>query len=331
METIQIPGIKLPSSRIGLGTWAIGGWLWGGTDEQDSIRTIRAAIDRGITLIDTAPVYGFGKSEEIVGQALAQVDRDKVIISTKAGLAWKERPYRDASRARLNAEIEDSLKRLGVEVIDIYHVHWPDPTVPVEETAGAMRDIYEAGKVRAVAVSNFSVEQMERFRQECPLHVVQPPYNLFEREIEHDVLPYCNENGIATLTYGAICRGLLSGKMTSDQAFEGDDLRNKDPKFQAPRFSQYLEAVNRLDALARERFGKRVIHLALRWLLDRPGVSVALWGARRPDQLDPVSEIGNFRIDAETADDIDTILKQSITDPIGPQFMAPPTRERGAA
>jgi len=331
METIQIPGIKVPSSRIGLGTWAIGGWLWGGTDEQDSIRTIHAAIDRGITLIDTAPVYGFGKSEEIVGQALAQVDRDKVIISTKAGLAWKERPYRDASRARLNAEIEDSLKRLGVEVIDIYHVHWPDPTVPIEETAGAMRDIYEAGKVRAVAVSNFSVEQMERFRQECPLHVVQPPYNLFEREIEHDVLPYCNENGIATLTYGAICRGLLSGKMTSDQAFEGDDLRNKDPKFQAPRFSQYLEAVNRLDALARERFGKRVIHLALRWLLDRPGVSVALWGARRPDQLDPVSEIGNFRIDAETADDIDTILKQSITDPIGPQFMAPPTRERGAA
>ncbi len=331
METIQIPGIKLPSSRIGLGTWAIGGWLWGGTDEPDSIRTIHAAIDRGITLIDTAPVYGFGKSEEIVGRALAQVDRDKVIISTKAGLAWKERPYRDASRARLNAEIEDSLKRLGVEVIDIYHVHWPDPTVPIEETAGAMRDIYEAGKVRAVAVSNFSVEQMERFRQQCPLHVVQPPYNLFEREIEHDVLPYCNENGIATLTYGAICRGLLSGKMTSDQAFEGDDLRNKDPKFQAPRFSQYLDAVNRLDALARERFGKRVIHLALRWLLDRPGVSVALWGARRPDQLDPVSEIGNFRIDAETADDIDTILKDSITDPIGPQFMAPPTRERGAA
>jgi len=172
---------------------------------------------------------------------------------------------------------------------------------------------------------------MEQFRRECPLQVLQPPYNLFEREVEHDVLPYCRENDIATLTYGAICRGLLSGKMTPEHTFGGDDLRQVDPKFQNPRFSQYLDAVRRLDALAQDRFGKRVIHLALRWLLDRPGVSVALWGARRPDQLDPVNEIADFHVDAQTMRDIDAILAESVTDPVGPQFMAPPTRERNAA
>jgi len=334
MDTVRFADTDIQITPVGLGTWAIGGWMWGGTDEKESIDAIHAAIDKGIKLIDTAPVYGFGRSEEIVGKALADGRREQVALATKVALNWNDehsKVWREATAARIEQEVEDSLRRLRTDYIDIYQIHWPDPVTPVEETAKAMEKLFRDGKIRAIGVSNFSPEQMDAFREFAPLHSVQPPYNLFEREIEHDVLPYCNENGIATLTYGAICRGLLSGKMTSDQAFEGDDLRNKDPKFQAPRFSQYLEAVNRLDALARERFGKRVIHLALRWLLDRPGVSVALWGARRPDQLDPVSEIGNFRIDAETADDIDTILKQSITDPIGPQFMAPPTRERGAA
>jgi aryl-alcohol dehydrogenase-like predicted oxidoreductase len=332
METTRIPGTDLQPSRIGLGTWAIGGWMWGGTDEQESIRTIHAAIDRGITLIDTAPVYGMGESEQIVGKAIAQTDRGKLVISTKTALEWQGRqPYRNATRERITSEIDDCLRRLGVDVIDIHHVHWPDPLVPMEETAGAMKELYDAGKIRAVAVSNFSVEQMEQFRRECPLQVLQPPYNLFEREVEHDVLPYCRENDIATLTYGAICRGLLSGKMTPEHTFGGDDLRQVDPKFQNPRFSQYLDAVRRLDALAQDRFGKRVIHLALRWLLDRPGVSVALWGARRPDQLDPVNEIADFHVDAQTMRDIDAILAESVTDPVGPQFMAPPTRERNAA
>ncbi len=332
METTHIPDTHLQPSRIGLGTWAIGGWMWGGTDEQESIRTIHAAIDRGITLIDTAPVYGMGESEEIVGKAIAQTDRDKLVISTKTALEWQGRqPYRNATRERITSEIEDSLKRLGVDVIDIHHVHWPDPLVPIGETAGAMKELYDAGKIRAVAVSNFSVEQMAQFRRVCPLHVLQPPYNLFERGIEDDVLPYCRENDIATLTYGALCRGLLTGKMTPDQTFEGDDLRQVDPKFRGVRFSQYIDAVNRLDALARERFGKRVIHLALRWLLDRPGVSVALWGARRPDQLDPVGEISDFHIDTQTMRDIDAILTESVTDPVGPEFMSPPTREQKAA
>jgi len=277
-------------------------------------------------------VYGMGESEEIVGKAIARTDRDKLVISTKTALEWQGRqPYRNATHERITSEIDDCLRRLGVDVIDIHHVHWPDPLVPIEETAGAMKELYDAGKIRAVAVSNFSVDQMEQFRRECPLHVLQPPYNLFERGIEDDVLPYCRENDIATLTYGALCRGLLSGKMTQDRSFQGDDLRQVDPKFRAARFSQYLDAVERLDALAKERFGKRVIHLALRWLLDRPGVSVALWGARRPDQLDPVSEINDFHVDAQTMRDIDAILTESVTDPVGPEFMSPPTREQKAA
>ncbi len=332
MQTTRIPGTDLQPGRIGLGTWAIGGWMWGGSDEHESIRTIHAAIERGITLIDTAPVYGMGRSEEIVGKAVAQADRDTLVISTKAGLEWQGgQPYRNATRERLIAEIDDSLKRLGVDVIDIHHVHWPDPLVPIEETAGAMKEIHDAGKIRAVGVSNFSVEQMERFRQVCPLHVIQPPYNLFERGIEEDVLPYAREHDIATLTYGALCRGLLTGKMTQHQEFQGDDLRQTDPKFRQPRFIQYLTAAEKLDQLARERFGKRVIHLALRWLLDRPSVSVALWGARHPGQLDPISEIDDFHIDEQTARDIAQILDECIKQPVGPEFMAPPTREDKAA
>jgi len=332
METAHIPGTDLQPGRIGLGTWAIGGWMWGGSDEQESIRTIHAAIDRGVTLIDTAPVYGMGRSEEIVGKAIAQADRDKLVISTKAGLEWEgPQPYRNATRERLTAEIDDSLKRLGVETIDILHVHWPDPLVPIEETAGAMKAIHDAGKIRAVGVSNFSVEQMAQFQKVCPLHVVQPPYNLFERGIEADVLPYAREHDIATLTYGALCRGLLTGKMTPHQEFQGDDLRQTDPKFRQPRFIQYLTAAEQLDTLAQERFGKRVLHLALRWLLDRPGVSVALWGARHPEQLAPVDEIADFQIDEQTAREIDRILEDCIKQPIGPEFMAPPTREEKAA
>lgn len=159
-----------------------------------------------------------------------------------------------------------------------------------------------------------------------PLHTAQPPYNLFERQIDHDVLPYCRQHGIATLTYGALCRGLLSGRMSTDTRFEGDDLRRIDPKFQAPRYARYLSAVDRLDRFARERYGKRVIHLALRWLLDRPGVSVALWGARRPEQLAPVDEVMGWSLDAGAMAEIDRIVAEYIVEPIGPEFMAPPLK-----
>ncbi|HEC67682.1 MAG TPA: aldo/keto reductase [Candidatus Desulfofervidus auxilii] len=329
MEYIQIKGTDLNVSRIGLGTWAIGGWLWGGTDEKTSIRTIHAALEKGINLIDTAPVYGFGVSEEIVGKAISEYkNREEIVIATKVGLEWKEgKIFRNSSKQRILKEIDDSLKRLKTDYIDIYQVHWPDPLIPIEETAQAMYELYKEGKIKAIGVSNYSPEQMDVFRQVAPLHTAQPPYNLFERGIEKDVLPYCRKHAIITLMYGSLCRGLLSGRMRLETKFKGDDLRNIDPKFQSPRYSQYLKAVELLDQFAQKNYSKRVIHLALRWLLDQPGVSVALWGARRPEQLEPVDEIFGWSLDAQAKEVIDRIINESIKDPVGPEFMAPPARE----
>src|SRR6202521_5165983 len=331
MELAEIPGTSLKVSRGAIGTWAIGGWMWGGTDEAESVSTIRAAFDYWINIIHTAPVYGFGRSEEIVGKAIAEARlRSRVLIATKAGLEWEGgRVSRNASRARILREIEDSLRRLRTDYIDIYQVHWPDPLVTIEETADAMHTLLSLGKIRAIGVSNFSVGQMERFRRVAPLHVLQPPYNLFERGIEADLLPYRRRNKIATLGYGALCRGLLSGRMRPDTVFDGDDLRRTDPKFLEPRFPQYLAAVQRLDRLAKERFGKRVIHLAIRWMLDQ-GITTALWGARHPDQLQPVDEVTGWRLDTPAKAEIDRILRETITDPVGPEFMAPPVRSVAA-
>jgi aryl-alcohol dehydrogenase-like predicted oxidoreductase len=326
IELVDIPGTSLKVSPIALGTWAMGGWMWGGTDEAEAIRTIHEAIDRGITLIDTAPVYGFGRSEEIVGKALAEGGRRKrVAIATKVALDWRDgRVFRNASKSRIHKEIDDSLRRLQTDVIDLYQVHWPDPKVPVEETAAAMVDLLRAGKIRAIGVSNFSPAQIEAFREVAPLHTAQPPYNLFERAIDRDVLPYCWGNNIVTLAYGALCRGLLSGRMTAQTRFTGDDLRKNDPKFQAPRFAQYLRAVERLDQFAQANYGKRVIHLALRWIIDRRNSMVALWGARHPKQLAPLEGLSGWQIDSSALAEIDRILSETITNPVGPEFMAPP-------
>src|SRR6202049_1084985 len=291
MELTAIPGTSLKVSPVAIGTWAIGGWMWGGTDEAESIATIRTAFEHGINIVDTAPVYGFGRSEEIVGKAIAEGRlRSDLLLDTKAGLQGEGgKVFRNASRARIMREVEDSLRRLRTDYIDIYQVHWPDPLVTIEETAEAMHALFEQGKIRAIGVSNFSVLQMERFRRVAPLHVLQPPYNMFERGIETDLLPYCRNNQIAMLGYGALCRGLLSGRMRADTVFDGDDLRRTDPKFREPRFAHYGAAVQKLDRLAQQRFGKRVIHLAVRWMLDQ-GITTALWGARHPEQLQPVDD-----------------------------------------
>jgi aryl-alcohol dehydrogenase-like predicted oxidoreductase len=324
MEQIEFVKSGLMTSRIGLGTWAMGGWMWGGTDEAQSIATIRSAIDRGVTLIDTAPVYGFGRSEEIVGKALEGSLRQRVTIATKVGLAWKDGAvYRDSRPARIRQEIEDSLRRLRTDVIDLYQVHWPDIETPIAETAQTMEDLRREGKIRAIGVSNFSPIQMRMFSADARLDAVQPPYNIFERAIEADVLPYAVGAGLAILSYGALCRGLLSGRMTRETKFDGDDLRKIDPKFQGKRFRQYLAAVGELKELARERFGKSVLALAARWVLDQ-GPTIALWGARHPGQLDPISDVEGWHIDAATKHDIDAILKRCIVDPVSPAFMAPP-------
>ncbi|MBV8055302.1 MAG: aldo/keto reductase [Deltaproteobacteria bacterium] len=333
MEFTTIAGTAITVSRIGLGTWAIGGWMWGGSDEADAVATIQAAADHGITLIDTAPIYGFGRAEEIVGKALAENRlRQRVVIATKAGLDWKDgQPFRNARRERIFAEVEASLNRLRTDVIDIYQVHWPDPLTPIEECAEAMAALLKQGKIRAVGVSNFSRRQMHDFRTVTRLHTVQPPYNLFERESENEVLPYCLWHGIATLAYGPLCRGLLSGRMRPETMFSGDDQRKIDPKFKQPRYGQYLQAVAELDRFARQNYGKRVIHLAMRWVLDQPGVSAALWGARRPSQLDPLSEVMGWTLSNDAMQEIERIMRANVKNPVGPEYMAPPVRAEIAA
>ncbi len=326
MEFTRIDGANIEMSRITLGTWAIGGWMWGGTDEQESIQTIRTALDKGITSIDTAPVYGFGRSEEIVGKALQEHgNREKIVLATKVALEWNDegnKIRRNSSKERIFKEIDDSLRRLQTDSIDIYQIHWPDHNTPFEETAEAMQKLVDAGKIKAIGVSNFSPEQMDAFRRVAPIHVCQPPYNLFERGIEEDVKPYCERNNITTLTYGAICRGMLSGKMDEDSTFEGDDLRKVDPKFKGERYNQYLEAVSRLEDYALEYYDRQILHFAVRWILDM-GINSAIWGARRPDQVN-FEDVFGWHLTEDDFKRIDEILKETIEDPVGPEFMAPP-------
>jgi aryl-alcohol dehydrogenase-like predicted oxidoreductase len=324
-ETIDIPPQNKKASRICLGTWAIGGWMWGGTHEEESIKTIQRAFDLGVNIIDTAPVYGFGKSEEIVGKALKQYgNREDIVLATKVGLEFKDgKVWRNSSSKRIMQEIDDSLKRLQTDYIDIYIVHWPDTSVPFSETAQALVSLLESGKIRAIGVSNFSKLQMEEFLNYAPIHATEPPYNLFEREIEDEILPFSESSGIVTLAYGSLCRGLLAGKITTDTKFKGDDLRNVDPKFQQPLIQQYLAAVSALNDFAKKNYKKDVLALAVRWVLDR-GDTIALWGARTPSQLENIKDALDWSLDAEAMKEIDKILEKYIKSPVGPEFMAPP-------
>ena len=328
MEKTTIAGVEV--SRIGLGTWAIGGTEWGAVAEDTAIATCLSAVERGINLIDTAPIYGRGRAEEILAKAMRRHGhRDAFYIATKAGLDWNEQGvFANSTPARLRREIEDSLRRLGTEYVDLDQVHWPDTLVPMGEVAGVLAEFQREGKVRALGVSNFSVGQMEEFRRVAPLASDQPPYNIFERDIDAEILPWCGENGVAVLTYSSLCRSLLGGRVHRGMKFEASDIRSVDPKFQEPRFNHYMTAVERLATFARERFGKSIIELAARWVLDRPGVSVALWGAKRPDQLDAEAGVMGWRLDADAMAEIDRIVADSVTDPVGPEYLTPLVRKK---
>jgi aryl-alcohol dehydrogenase-like predicted oxidoreductase len=306
----------------------MGGFQWGGADDDESVRTIHAALDRGINLIDTAYAYGFGHSEEVVGRALAERgNRDQVIVATKGGLERRgDALFRNGTRRQIQGEIDASLRRLRTDYIDLYQVHWPDPATPYEETADALVDAQRAGKIRAIGVSNYSVEAMARFRKVAPLASAQPPLNIFERQTQDEILPWCRTNDVATLTYGALCRGLLSGAIDRSTRFEGDDLRKTDPKFQPPRFDQYLEAVTLLGRYAHKRFGKSILAFAVRWVLDQPGVSVALCGVRHPGELEPAADVMGWHLDDEARAYVAEVVAHSVRDPVGPEFMAPPER-----
>jgi aryl-alcohol dehydrogenase-like predicted oxidoreductase len=327
METAKVAGVEV--SRIGLGTWAIGGSEWGPVAEDAAIATCLSAVERGINLIDTAPIYGRGRAEEIVCKVMrAHGRRDAFFIATKAGLQWNERGvFANSTPERLRREIEDSLRRLGTDYIDLYQVHWPDTLVPVAEVAGVLAGFQREGKVRALGVSNFNAAQMQEFRSVVPLASDQPPYNIFERDIDRETLPWCAANGIAVLTYSSLCRSLLGGRMDRGMTFEAGDIRAVDPKFQEPRFDQYITAVERLTELARFRFGKSMAQLAVRWVLDRPGITVALWGAKRPDQLDAAAGVMGWKLDPATMTEIDRIVAEAVTHPVGPEYLTPRVRE----
>ncbi len=331
LEYISTPLFPEKLSRIALGTWAIGGALWGGTDEAESVATIQAAFEAGINVLDTAPAYGQGEAEMLVARALrASKKRNQTIIATKGGIEFRPdgSAVRNLTEAFIKEDLHNSLKRLETDHIDIYFMHWPDPLVPVEEVANTLRKLYEAGKIRAIGLSNFDEKQCAIFRKAAPLHFCEPPYNIFERDIERGLLPFCKKEKIMIMGYSALCRGLLSGKMSKVRVFKGDDLRGwLDKKFLPPSFEEYLEAAKQIGDIAQKKYGKTLLEFAIRWVLDQ-GVEIAIWGMRKRAQLDPINLIAGWKIDESTRKEIDAILKKQIKHPQNvSEYFGPPLRE----
>lgn len=300
MEFQELGASGVSVSRIAFGGWAAGGWMWGGTAQNDAVGAIHAGYDLGVTSIDTAPIYGQGLSEEIVGEALKSLPRDQVQVLTKFGLRWdlargdfalKTRDnaghdldvYKYAGRDSIISECEDSLRRLGTDYIDLYQQHWPDRTTPIDETMEALGRLLEQGKVRAVGVSNYSVEQMAVAERTIRLASNQVPYSMMRRDIETDVVPYCQAHHKGVLVYSPLELGLLTGKMRPGQAFGAGDLRAGHRLF-APETVKRVNAVlHKISPLA-ETKNATVGQLVLRWTLAQPGISAALVGARNPEQ-----------------------------------------------
>lgn len=313
MERTRIDALDRDVSRVALGTWSMGGWKWGGTDRDAARATIHRALDLGIDVIDTAPVYGFGLSEELLGEVLAERGgRDDVVIATKAGFVFDDRhePWRDSSPASIRREVEASLQRLKTDFIDICQVHWPDSNVPFEETAAELERLRAEGLVRAIGVCNYSIAEMVAFESGGRVDTAQFRYNVFERDVEGDVLPYVRDLGLTTFAYSPLARGLLTGTMTPDR--ERTDEAHRAEMFHGASLGRHLSAVARLDEFAQREYGRRVIHLAIRWVLDQPGMSIALWGARRPEQLAELDAVSGFAIDAEACESIDRILSEEL-------------------
>ncbi len=309
-------GVKVPP--VGLGCWAIGGWRWGGTDVSQSIATIQRAIDLGMTLLDTAPVYGWGLSEEILGRAL-EGRRDHAIIATKCGLVWDceegqfhfesegRRVFRNSRKERIFADVEASLRRLRTDRIDLYQIHWPDETTPFEETMEALTALREAGKIRAVGVSNFTVEQHLECLRYGVVDSSQPRYNMLDRKAEKSVLPFCRKRRIGVLVYSPMEQGLLTGRVTLERTFPEGDYRAQRPWFQPHNRRRILEFLERVRPIA-EGHGKSLAHLAIAWVLSQPGVTAALVGARRPEQVEHNIEAAQWRLSAEELAKIDEEL-----------------------
>jgi aryl-alcohol dehydrogenase-like predicted oxidoreductase len=316
MDRVRLGMTELQVSPICFGTWQLGG-DWGDFDESDAIAAIRHALDLGVNVFDTAQAYGFGASERLLGRALApelRSRRDEIVIATKGGL----RPdgdggiERDASPAWLRQGVEESLRALGVDHIDLYQLHWPDPVVPVAETAGALQELVDEGKLRHVGVSNFDASQMAAFARTRPVETLQPPYHLFRRDIEAEALPYCAEHDIGVLVYGPLAHGLLTGAIDEGTTFEPSDWRAASPLFHGDALRRNLQAVRRLEQLANE-LGASVSSLAIAWALAHPSVDVAIVGARHAAHIEDSVGAANLQLAGADRAEIDAIMDGAVT------------------
>lgn len=308
MLTRKIGKSGIDASVVGLGTWAIGGWMWGGTNEADSIDAIRASIDEGISLIDTAPAYGQGLSEQIVGKAI-KGRRDRVVLATKCGLVWHARKgnhffdydsgavHRYLGRESVIYELEQSLARLGTDYIDLYITHWQDATTPIAETMEALESLKKQGKIRAIGASNLSADDLKGYLASGRLDAVQEEYSMVKRGLEQTLLPTCIAMNVATLSYSSLALGLLSGKIGPDRTFTGDDLRKDNPRFSIgnrQKVARLMESISPIAAAHEATLAQIVIA----WTLQQPGITFALCGARNADQARENAKAGRIRLSA---------------------------------
>ena len=318
MRTRKLGYTDLHLTTIGMGTWAIGGsgweWGWGPQDDAESIASIRRGLDLGINWIDTAAAYGLGRSEEVVGRAIAGI-RDELIVATKCGLVCDEgstEVYGCLTAGSIRAECEASLKRLNVDVIDLYQIHWPHDEEHVEEAWGTIADLIREGKVRYAGVSNFSVEQIKRIQPIHPVASLQPPYSMLERGVEQELLSFCAENDMGVVAYSPMQTGLLTGKYTKERvaSLPDDDWRkDRSPHFQEPALSATLELVEGLRPIA-ERNGRTLPQLAIAWVLRRPEVTAAIVGSRRPAQIEGTAPAGDWVLSEGDIAEIDALLEK---------------------
>ncbi|MDI7860373.1 aldo/keto reductase [Rhizobiaceae bacterium n13] len=309
-------GVK--ASAVGLGTWAIGGWMWGGTDEAESIAAIQASVDAGVTLIDTAPAYGLGRSEVIVGKAIAG-RRDRVVIATKCGLVWHTQKgnhffeqdgkavHRYLGRDSIIHEVEESLRRLGTDYIDLYITHWQDPTTPIEETVAALEELKRAGKIRAIGASNVNRVELQQYIKTGALDAIQERFSMIDRGIEADLLPLAIANDVSILSYSSLALGLLSGTIGPDRAFSGDDQRKDNPRFSVANRQKARDFSDAIRPVA-ERHSASIAQTVIAWTLAQPGVTFALCGARNPAQAIDNARAGTLRLSPEDLAAIDAAL-----------------------
>jgi aryl-alcohol dehydrogenase-like predicted oxidoreductase len=307
--TLGSTGLEV--SRICIGTWQFSG-DWGGIERDEAFAAVRRARDLGVNIFDTAQAYGWGESERALGEALRDDlnhRREEVLIATKGGLRRGANGLvRDSSRAWLRKGVEESLRNLGVDYVDLYQVHWPDPAVPIEETVGTLDELIHEGAIRFAGVSNFSVDEMERFNSRRRLDSNQPPYHLFRRDIERDVLPWCGEHQVGVLVWGVLAHGLLTGKFDAETTFAEDDWRSRSDLFRGEPFRRSLEAVRALEDVAAD-IGISVAQLAIGWTLSHPAVHCAIVGVRNPRQIEQTAPAGDIQLNADDLERIDRVVR----------------------